>query len=103
MSKVKIIPIGDRVVVEPVDQEEGGSKTKRGIIIPETVNKEKPEKGKVIEVGPGRTDDNGNTIPISVKRGQIVLFSKYGPDEIKVGDKEYYILSESNILAVIEE
>jgi len=103
MSTIKIIPLGDRVVVSPLDSSDNTKKTKGGIIIPETVNKERPEKGKVIAVGPGRIDDNGNSIPVSVKKGQIVLFSKYGPDEVKIDDKEYLILNESNILAIIEE
>ena len=103
MSTIKIIPLGDRVVVSPLDSSDNTKKTKGGIIIPETVNKERPEKGKVVAVGPGRIDDNGNSIPVSVKKGQIVLFSKYGPDEVKIDDKEYLILNESNILAIIEE
>ncbi|MAZ40768.1 co-chaperone GroES [bacterium] len=102
MSSTNIKPLGDRVVVAPIDPADNAKKTKGGIIIPETVNKERPEKGKVVSIGPGKYDDNGNLIPVSVKKGQTVLFSKYGPDEVKIDGKEYFILNESNILAVIE-
>ena len=98
----KIKPLGDRVVVEAIDDLEYLNKSKGGIIIPDTVSKERPERGKIVAVGPGKVGDDGKLIPPSVKKGQVVIFSKYGPDEIKIGDKEYYILSESNILAVIE-
>ena len=94
--------MGDRVHVEPLSDEEREKTTKLGIVIPDTVEKEKSEKGKIINVGPGRMTDEGKLIPLSVKKGQIVVFSKYGPDEIKVGDKEYYIIKEENILAVLE-
>lgn len=92
----------NNVLIEPFSDEEKGSKTKSGIFIPETVDKEKPDQGKVIEVGPGKRDNEGKLIPMSVKKGQKVVFSKYGPDEIKVGEKKYYIISEDSILAVIE-
>ena len=95
----KIIPLGDRVLVKPLSED---LLTDSGIIIPDTVNKEKPEKGKVIAVGEGKMTDEGKTIPPKVKAGDTVLFSKYGPDEIKIGDEEYLIVSESNILAVIK-
>ncbi len=100
-KKLDIQPLGDRVLVEPIAELEAG-KTKSGIILPETVSKEKSEQGIVLAVGPGRRSDDGKLIPVAVKKGQKIIFSKYGPDEIKVGDKEYYIVSESNILAVIE-
>jgi len=96
----KIIPLGDRVLVKAHSKE--GEKTKSGIIIPETIDKEKPEIGKVVAVGAGRRNDNGEIVPMGVKVGDSVLFSKYGPDEIKIDGEEYLILSESNILAVIK-
>ena len=99
-AKNKIIPLGDRVLVKPVSQE--GKETISGIIIPETVDKGKPEQGKVIEVGEGRITDDGKVIPIKIKKGDMVVFSKYGPDEIKVDGEDYFIISESNILAVIK-
>ena len=99
-KKINIKPLGDYVLIEPIKEEE---KTKAGILLPESAEKEKPEKGKVIAVGPGRRDEKGNLIPVSVKVGQTVLFKKYGPDEIKVDDKEYLICKEEDILAIIEE
>ncbi|MGQ9569151.1 MAG: co-chaperone GroES, partial [Anaerolineae bacterium] len=93
-------PLGDRVVVEPVEQEE---KTPSGIILPETA-KEKPQEGKVIAVGPGRRDDKGERVPMDVKEGDRVLFAKYAGTEVKLeGDKKLLILKESDILAVIEK
>ena len=101
-SSVGVAPLGDRVVVAPLGAEEG-SKTASGIIIPATVDQERPDKGRVVAVGPGRWNEDGDArVPVGVKVGQKVIFSKYGPDEIKVGDKEYYVVSESNILAVID-
>lgn len=101
-TSTTIKPLGDRVLVEPLSDEEREKTTKLGIVIPDTVEKEKSEKGKVIATGPGRTTDEGRLIPLSVKKGQTVIFSKYGPDEIKVGEKEYYIIKEENILAILE-
>lgn len=96
---IKIKPLGDRVLVEPLREE---VKTKSGLYIPETASKERPEQGLVIAVGEGRLGDDNELIPVKVKKGQKVLFSKYGPDELKLGDKEYLIISEANILAIIE-
>lgn len=101
MTSKKIIPLGDRVLVKPVSLDHD-KKSKSGIIIPETVSKERPEQGKVVAVGAGKTTDDGKIIPTKVKVGDIVVFSKYGPDEIKIDGEEYYILSESNILAIIK-
>lgn len=96
------MPLGDRVVVKPMDPMDA-NKTKSGIIIPETVSKEKPERGTVVAVGKGRVTDDGNVVPLSVNVGDTVLFSKYSPDEIKIDGEEYFILGESSILAVIED
>lgn len=96
---MKIKPLADYVLIEPIKEEE---KTKAGILLPQTAEKERPEQGKVVAVGPGKRDEKGNLIPISVKIGQKVLFKKYGPDEIKVDDKEYLICKEEDILAIIE-
>lgn len=98
-NNVGITPLADRVLVLPTGRDEKVSAS--GIIIPETVDKERPDTGLVIAVGAGKRDDNGKLIPINVKVGQKVIFSKYGPDEIKISDKEYYVISEANILAVI--
>lgn len=96
----KIIPLGDRVLVKPVSEEEL-SKTSSGIIIPETVSKEKPETGTVIAVGEGKWED-GKRVPVSVKVGDKVVFSRYGYDEVKLEGEEYYILKEENVLAIIK-
>src|SRR3989344_1510701 len=99
--KINIKPLGDRVLVEPIDPSEG-KKTASGIIIPETVSKERSEQGRVVAVGPGKRGEDGKLVPVAVKKGDKIIFSKYGPDEIKVDDKEYFIISESNILAIYE-
>jgi len=96
---MKIKPLSDHILIEPIKEEE---KTKTGILLPETAEKEKPEEGRVIAVGPGRITEEGKLIPVSVKPGQKVLFKKYGPDEIKVDNKEYLIAKEEDILAIIE-
>ncbi|HEY4497782.1 MAG: co-chaperone GroES [Candidatus Lloydbacteria bacterium RIFCSPHIGHO2_02_FULL_50_13] len=99
---VKIKPLGDRVLVEPLSDEERAKKTKYGIVIPDTADKEKPQEGIVVAVGPGKTLESGKVAPLPVKKGDRVLFSKYGPSEIKVDDKEYLIAKEEDILAIIE-
>ena len=96
---MNIKPLSDYVLIEPIKEEE---KTKSGILLPETADKEKPEQGKVIAVGPGKRDKSGNRVPMDIKVGQKVLFTKYGPNEIKVDDKEYLIAREEDILAVVE-
>jgi chaperonin GroES len=95
----KISPLGDRVLVRPFSDE--STKTASGIIIPDTIDKEKPEQGVVIAVGPGRYID-GERRPIEVSQGDKVVFSKYGYDEVRVGDEEYYLIKEDNILAIIK-
>jgi len=99
-SMLSLSPLGDRVVVSPLEAKEE-TILNSGIIIPETDKKEKPSKGKVVAVGPGRFDD-GVLVPMTVQVGQTVLFTKYGYDEVKVDGEEYFILSESQILAVIK-
>jgi len=98
-KSMKIKPLADYILLEPIKEEE---KTKSGILLPETAEKERPEQGKVIAVGPGKKNEKGEIVPVSVKPGQKVLFKKYGPDEIKVDDKEYLIAKEEDILAIIE-
>lgn len=100
-EKAKIQPLSDRVLLKPLSEEELGTKTASGIIIPETVDKEKPEQGKVIAVGEGKYED-GKLIKPSVKVGDRVVFSKYGFDEVKISGEEYYIIREENILAVVK-
>ena len=96
---MKIQPLGDRVLVEPLKDEE---QKKGGIIIPDTA-KEKPQQGKVIAVGPGKTDDSGKAIPMSVKKGDKVLLPKYGGTEVKMDDKEYQLVREDDILGIIQD
>lgn len=93
----KIRPLRDQVLLESLREE----RKKGSIILPETVQKERPEKAKVVAVGPGKIED-GKLVPLSVKKGDVVLFTKYGPNEIKVDDKEYLIAREEDILAIIE-
>lgn len=92
-------PLNDHIIVKPATKEE---KTSFGIILPESINKEKPEKGEVISIGPGKLLENGTRATMSVKPGDKVIFTKYSPNEIKVDNIEYLVLSESDILAVIE-
>ncbi len=96
-NKSGVTPLADRVVIEPTTPE---SVTSFGLIIPETASKEKPETGVVVAVGPGRIDD-GARIPVGVSVGDKIMFNKYGYDEVKVNGKEYYIVSEQNILAIL--
>ena len=98
MAKMKVFPLADRVVVSLATEK----KTASGIIIPEIAAKDRPERGTVIAVGPGKLTEDGKRIPLEVKVGDEVVFSKYGPDEIKVEGQEYYILREDQILAVIK-
>jgi chaperonin GroES len=99
--KVNITPLGDRVLVRPLTERELEKKSSSGIIIPDTVSKERPERGVVVAVGEGRRDQNGKILPPRVKKGDAVVFSKYGFDEIEIDDTEYFILKEENILAII--
>ncbi|HBA85662.1 MAG TPA: co-chaperone GroES [Verrucomicrobia bacterium] len=95
---MKIQPLGDRVLVEPVKEDEVN---KGGIIIPDTA-KEKPQQGKVIAVGTGKLDDQGKKIEFNVKKGDKVLMPKYGGTEVKIDGKEYQIMREEDILGIIE-
>ena len=88
---MKLRPLGDHVIVKPLKEDEI---TKSGIVLPDTVDKEKPEKGEVIAIGPGKILDNGQRAAMSVKVGDKVVFKKYSPDEIKVDDEEVLVLSE---------
>ena len=97
-SKLKLKPLGGRVIVEPIEQEE---MTAGGIILPETA-KEKPQEGKILAAGPGERDEDGKRIAMEVKVGDKVLYAKYSGTEVKVDSKKLLILRESDILAVIE-
>ena len=98
-KKLSLKPLGDRVVVQPSERE-GEKKLASGIIIPETVGKEKLLKGEVITVGPGRRNDEGKHIPIEVKAGDTVFFKKPWDEPIKVDGVEYYVLPESDIILI---
>jgi chaperonin GroES len=91
-------PLGNRVVIEPIEQEEI---TAGGIVLPETA-KEKPQKGKVLSVGPGDRNDKGERMPLDVSEGDTVLFAKYAGTEIKLDGKKLLILRESDLLAILE-
>ena len=95
--RLKLKPLADRLVVEPIERDEV---TASGIYVPETA-KEKPQEGKVIAVGPGRRDDQGERIPMDVAKGDKVLYAKYGGTEVKLNDKKYLILKESDVLAIL--
>jgi len=97
-SKLKLKPLGGRVIVEPIEQEE---MTAGGIILPETA-KEKPQEGKILAAGPGDRDDEGKRIAMDVKVGDRVLYAKYSGTEVKVDGKKLLILRESDILAIVE-
>ena len=95
---LKLKPLADRLVVEPTERDQV---TASGIFVPETA-KEKPQEGKVVAAGPGRRDDEGERIPMDVAAGDRVLYAKYAGTEIKLEDKKYLILKESDILAILE-
>lgn len=97
----RINPIGDKVLIK-VDEGKNEKNNEFGIIIPDTIEKERPEQGKVVAVGEGRINDNGEIIPMRIKIGDHVIFSRYGFDEVKVEKEEFILVSESNILAIIK-
>jgi len=100
MGELKLRPLADRVIVAPIEEEEI---TAGGIVLPETA-KEKPQKGTVLAVGPGKKDDQGKVIPVDVAVGDVVLYAKYGGTEVKLGTgQEVLVLRESDILAVVEK
>lgn len=102
---MQLKPLSDHVFIQSLEEEKT---TKSGIVIPDTAEKEKPVKGKVIAVGPGKRNEKGELVPMSVKVGDVVLFKKYGPDEIELRDEsgkkvEYLVAREDDILAIIQE
>ena len=96
---MKLKPLGNKVILEAASKEEV---TKSGIIIPDTVDKEKPEQATVLAVGDGKVGKDGNRISIDVKVGDVVLFSKYSPTEIKIDGIEYLVVSDDDIMAIVE-
>ena len=99
-DNMTIKPLSDHVLIEPLKEEQ---KTKTGILLPETVEQEKAEQGTVIAVGPGKKEKDGKITPLEVKVGDLVLFTKYGPNEVKVDGKDYLIAEEKDILAILEK
>ena len=93
----KIKPLGDRILIEPEEREEV---TKSGLVLPDTA-KEKPQQGKVLAVGGGRVSDDGATIPLEIKEGDLVLYAKYAGTEVRLDDEEYLIISERDVLAIV--
>ncbi|MEK7611733.1 MAG: co-chaperone GroES [Patescibacteria group bacterium] len=93
-------PLSNRVFIEPIEEDKT---TKSGIVIPDTAEREKPIKGKIISTGPGKVNDKGERIPMSVKTGDVVLFKKYGPDEFEIDGKKYLVGDEDDILGIIKE
>jgi len=95
---MNIQPLSDHVFIEAIEEEKA---TESGIVLPETRDKEKPSKGKIVAVGPGKLNEKGERIPMNVKVGDIVLFTKYGPHEIEIDDQEYLVAREEDILAIL--
>ena len=98
MSNLRVTPLRDQIIIEAQLPEEV---TESGIVIPDTAEKNRPEQGVVVAVGPGKRSKDGKRIPIEVQKGDRVLFSKYGPNEIEINGKEYLIAKEEDILAIL--
>lgn len=96
---MKLKPLGDNIVVKGLNKEEV---TKSGIILPETIDKEKPEQGEVLATGPGKMLDNGQRAPMEVKVGNKIIFKKYSPDEFKIDGEEVLVLAQSDVIAILE-
>lgn len=92
-------PLSNRVFIEPLEEEKI---TKSGIVLPDTAEKEKPVRGKILATGPGKLNEKGERVPMSVKVGDTVLFKKYGPDEIEIEGKKYLVGDEEDVLAILE-
>lgn len=97
---MKIQPLYDKVVIKPLEKEEI---TASGIVLPDTVDKEKPMQGEVVAAGPGKRLENGETAPMSVKAGDRVIFTKYAPDEIEIDKEEYLVIDEEKILGIVRK
>ena len=93
-------PLGSKVVLQPLEKEKV---TQSGIVIPDTANKERPVQGTVVAVGPGALSEKGERTPVQVKPGDVVLFKKYGPDEVEIAGEKYLVADEGDILAVITQ
>ena len=101
MKVTGLKPLGDRVLVKPINEEE---KSKGGILLPDTVSKEKPQVGEILAVGPGGTDKDGKIVPMTLKKGDKVVYAKYSGTDIKDdADEDYLLISEKDILALLED
>ena len=101
MKVTGLKPLGDRVLVKPINEEE---KSKGGILLPDTVSKEKPQVGEILAVGPGGTDKDGKIVPMTLKKGDKVIYAKYSGTDIKDdADEDYLLISEKDILAIFED
>lgn len=98
MTKPKIQPVNDYILIEP---EKAAEKTASGLFIPDTASKDKPQKAKVVAVGPGKVGKDGARVALSVTAGDTVLYSKYGPTEVKIGQEEFLFIQESDVIATI--
>lgn len=96
---MKLLPLFNNVIVKPLQAEE---MTKSGIVLPDVAEKESPEKGEIIACGPGKINDKGELVKMSVRVGDKIIFKKYSPDEVKIDNEKYLVLSESDILAVLK-
>ena len=96
---MKLQPLSDHIIIEPLKQE---IKTKSGIVLHDTVEKEKPQEGKVIAAGPGRILESGAHAKMQVKAGDRVLFTKYSPTEVKIDGKEFFVIKEEDVMAIIK-
>ena len=94
----KLRPMDDRILVEPMEEELA---TSFGLVLPDSASKEKPQKGRVVSVGPGKMSEDGKRMPMTVKPGDVILYTKYGPTEVKIEGKEIYFLQESDVLAIM--
>jgi len=99
MAKAKLTPLGGNILVKPVTDE---AISAAGIVLPETVDKEKPQKGKVVALGSGAITPEGKKVPFNVKVGDTVLFKKYSPDEVEIDNEEYLIMDESAVLGILD-
>jgi chaperonin GroES len=98
MAKPKFQPLGGNILVKPVEEE---TTTASGIVLPDTVDKEKPQKGEVISLGTGKLNDDGEVIKFNVKVGDIIIFKKYSPDEFEIEGEDYLIMSEEDVLGIV--
>lgn len=94
----KLRPMDDRILVEPIEEQ---TATSFGLVLPDTASKEKPQKGRVVAVGPGKLTEDGKRIAMTVKAGDTVLYTKYGPTEVKIEGKEIFFIQESDVLAIV--